>query len=216
MEEIIAIKNRQVLPIENGFVEVSLFDKNSELVKGRGYIKGDLVYIYRGKRKKKEPMKPASIYKVNDDYEFIDPSDNDRDKYGIFNLIRLNRDIIQDLDDSELRHIDLSNVKINEGDYFAPDIKPDDDMLKRVIKEILKKRKINIRILKNRFNTDYEMNNMKSALLKDGNMSIKYFQKWCEILEVHITVTAEDISENLPDKYRFKEPVVQYLDYEVK
>ena len=39
---------------------------------------------------------------------------------------------------------------------------------------------------------DYDLNNLKSQLLKPGAMSSKYFQKWAEVLDIDVEVIVRD------------------------
>ena len=62
--------------------------------------------------------------------------------------------------------------------------------------------KINIKSLKNKFSNDYDLNNLKSQLVKEGAMSSKYFIRWAEILDINIEVivTNKPGSNKLPDE----------------
>lgn len=210
MDETTAIlKDRSMLPVNGGFIEVSLFNKNKKLTKGRGYIKNNIVYIYRGKAGDKNLL-PASIYKMDDNtYKFVEPSPAELEEYSFDKIITLNKDIINKCNGDSFITVDPKILELNEGDCFTPPVKDTDDILKRIIKRVLSKRQINIRLLKDKFTTDYEMNNMKAALVKDGNMSIKYFDKWCEILEIDIQVSAWDVSETIDRKHRFEDPIIE-------
>lgn len=208
MKDLIVIKDRSVLPIEDGFVEVSQYKDGIDLVKGRGYVKDNLIYIYRGKNKKGEPMIPASLYMIKGKPVFVAPSDDDIEKYALSKLIKFDKQGLDSITKDDFNDIDPELVDLNTGEYFAPPIKESDDILKRLIKKVLQKRKINIRMLKSKFLCDYKMNNMKSALTKvDGNMSIKYFQEWCEVLGISVSLTAIDISTNLPEQYKFNNEI---------
>lgn len=209
----IILKDRAMLPVNGGFIEVSMFDNSKKLSKGRGYIKDNIIYIYRGKAKDKNFV-PASIYKIEGGkYRFVEPSPIELEEYSLDKIVTLNKDIIKECNDDSFVKIDPKLLELNEGDYFAPDTKDGDDILKRIIKRVLRKRQINIRVLRDKFSTDYEMNNMKSALVKEGNMSIKYFQKWCEILEIDIHISAWDISDKqaIGENHTFDEPLVEIL-----
>ena len=209
----IVLRDRTVLPVNDGYVEVSQYSEDSHLIKGRAYVKDNIIYIYRGKMKKDEDLKPASIYNNEGKHIFVKPSKREEELYSLDKIISLNKDIIKDFNKDKFIEIDPEILELNDGEYFAPSIKPTDDILKKIIKRVLEERKINIRLLKDRFSTDYEMNNMKSALIKQqGSMSIKYFQKWCEILEIEISIRAKDISTDLPDKYKFKGNVIETMD----
>ena len=63
--------------------------------------------------------------------------------------------------------------------------------------------KINIKSLKNKFSNDYDLNNLKSQLVKEGAMSSKYFIRWAEILDINIEV----IVTNKPGSNKLQDEV---------
>ena len=95
-----------------------------------------------------------------------------------------------------------------DGEIFAPKIRDTDDILKRIIKTVLQNMKLNIRTLRPKFNNDYDLNNLKSQLIKEGAMSSKYFVRWCEILDI----TVETIIRNKPGSNRLEDEVTVFLE----
>ena len=63
--------------------------------------------------------------------------------------------------------------------------------------------RINIKSLKNKFSNDYDLNNLKSQLVKEGAMSSKYFIRWAEILDINIEV----IVTNKPGSNKLQDEV---------
>lgn len=207
------LKGRLILELNQGFIEVKPFTK-THLVKRMGYyfkdkaITGEdpYVYIYRGKFKKTDYPVPGSIYKYGAGFKVIP---HNEDKLEIFHLGRckeLSAHLVaQQLDDpnTRLREISPSIIDSADGDIFAPQIRDNDDILKRVIKTALQHMKLNIKTLKGKFANDYDLNNLKSQLIKEGAMSSKYFARWAEILDIDIEV----IVRNKPGSNRLSDEV---------
>ena len=159
------------------------------------YIDNNIFYIFRGIPKKTttEYMKPG-IYQNKEGspkYYLVEPqSDEDKQAYSV-------SDHVASLVPTSI--IDTANTKeelliaIPESTkVFQPTLLDTDDILKRVIKTTLQNMKINLKSLKHKFNNDYDLNNLKSQLLKPGAMSSKYFQKWAEVLDIDVEVIVRD------------------------
>lgn len=80
---------------------------------------------------------------------------------------------------------------------FVPIINEDDDSLKKVIKQVIIEKGIDINRLKHRMPQKYGLSNMKSALIGKTRMSISNFNVWCELLGVSYDIV---ISDNGTDK----------------
>ena len=88
---------------------------------------------------------------------------------------------------------------------FDPPIKPDDDILKKVIKMVLHKKQVDMKHYKKNFDKDYDLTNLKATVTKDAPMSMKYFLRWivmCD-LDVEIVVKSAPGSTDRP----LKEPI---------
>lgn len=193
------LKGRIILPTEKGMVEVKPFTK-THLVKYMGYYDRDkaangedpYIYIYRGRLKKHDFKVPGSIYRTkNDEIIWVEHEPDVKEKFNIVNCEVMSKDIIrQQLNRSDLKikEINPELLEAVDGEIFAPIIRDSDDILKRVIKTTLQNMKINIKSLKSKFSNDYDLNNLKSQLIKPGAMSSKYFQRWAEILDIDIEV----------------------------
>jgi len=209
---------RKALPLGSGrLVEIKPFTL-SHLVKNMGYydrnkvLTGEdmSVYIYRGKLKKTDIKVPGSIYKVNNHYVWIE---HEPDKKPIYDIRRA-----KSIEPSAFIEKLRSGVKAKEvpnnladsmdGEIFAPKIRDSDDVLKRIIKTVLQNMKLNIKSLRPKFSNDYDLNNLKSQLVKEGAMSSKYFVRWCEILDIQI----ETIIRNKPGSHRLEDEVTVFLE----
>ena len=194
------LKGKLILQTNTGIMEVRPFTK-THLVKYIGYYKtpedsvvsdDPYIYVYRGKLKKSDIKIPGSIYKKNSgDFLWIDHDPQLAEKYHLSNCKELSKEIIAaKLKDPTLKlnQITPELMESSDGEVFAPQIRETDDILKRVIKTTLQHMRINIKSLKSKFSNDYDLNNLKSQLIKEGAMSSKYFIRWAEILDINIEV----------------------------
>lgn len=210
---------RKAIMLRNGtFIEVKPFTQ-SHLIKYIGYYNplavadgSDYsVYIYRGKLKKTDIKIPGSIYKVNDHFIW---TQHDPDKLAIYDVRNAKSidvaAIASELNKAgtEVREVPMDVSDSIDGEIFAPKIRDSDDILKRIIKTVLQNMKLNIRTLRPKFSNDYDLNNLKSQLVKEGAMSSKYFVRWCEILDISI----ETIIRNKPGSNRLQDEVTVFLE----
>ena len=168
------------------------------------------VYIYRGKLKKSDVKIPGSIYKVNDHFVWIEHEPGVT-AYDIRNAKSIDTDIYVDAlnkDGVKVKELPMDVSDSIDGEIFAPKIRDTDDILKRIIKTVLQNMHLNIKSLKPKFNNDYDLNNLKSQLVKEGAMSSKYFVRWCEILDIQI----ETIIRNKPGSHRLDDEVTVFLE----
>lgn len=75
---------------------------------------------------------------------------------------------------------------------FIPTINEEDDPLKKLIKQVIISKKIDINRLKHKMPQKYGLTNMKSALVGKTKMSISNFNVWCELLGVNYEVIMSD------------------------
>ena len=179
----IFINTQPVIIIDDEYYDVEVFIKGKKLTKGIAYIKGDYVYIYRGK-KKKDSFLPG-IYKENDNYVFIEPSGKEKQMYDVDNINELSRDSIFDIIESHREEFiqpeDIETIN-NNSEIYTATIRENDDFLKYMVKELINRKHINLRNYKGRFNNEYALNNMKSGLNKSTKMTVPNFTKWMEVL----------------------------------
>ena len=192
-------------------------EKEKKPGKGFAYIHNGMVYVYKGKRKKKDPVEPASVYKNGDEYLWVDPPEDDLDEYRVSRVFPLTLEGIYEETKDRARLKKIDPVMIEQSDnFFAPRIIPQDDALKVIIKKVLAELRCNIKpVGDNKDKSTWEMiNNLKSNLTNpDTRMSILYFAKWCWVLglDCNITVRAFDnegkefeVRENLRYNYNIR------------
>ena len=157
------------------------------------YVKGSYAYIYSGKSKKNKPLRPGHVYKDRDTKELIwikPETDEEKKKFSIDRIVQFDGGKIagEINKGTGFKEVDLSIIE-NSDKYFAPQITPDDDIFKRIVKTALAKKKITLKAYRDRFKNDYDISNMKYALTKANPMSTKYLQKWVEILDLKVDIT---------------------------
>ena len=177
------------------FHPVFNYEDGMELKDEAAYIKDNFVYLYRGKYKKDESLEPG-VYINGDKAVFIDPiTRGDVKRYSVSNVINVDTNkIIDELINKKDSFVSIkdSEILISNSDMFIPPIKDTDDPLKKIIKQAIIAKKVNISIYKNKVNNEYGLTNMKSALLRDTHMSIKYFKMWLEVLDLDFKIILKD------------------------
>ena len=134
-------------------------------------------------------MEPGSMYRDDTNtLKFVAPID---DQHDVDKIVVVNKDALAKVSDEDLKTFDPRLAELNESNIFAPTINPEDDILKRAIKLTLQEMKIDLRAYKDRFRNEYDITNMKSAINKPSNMTIKYLVKWCEILDLDLSVNVK-------------------------
>lgn len=190
----IFINTQPVIIIDDEYYDVEVFIKDDKLEKGKAYVIGDYVYIYRGKFKKDKNLLPG-IYKDGEDYIFCDPNDKEKPKYSVDNINELSTksifDIIEANKDAFVQPEDVEVIN-NNSEIFIPTIKDDDDFLKYIVKKIIIEKQVNLRNYKNRFTNEYSLNNMKQGLGKATKMTVPNFIRWMEVLGTDWELTVTD------------------------
>lgn len=189
------INTQPVIIIDDEYYEVNTYTEKCKLKKNIAYIKGDYVYIYRGKIKDKSEAVSPGIYKCNGKVIFIEPDDNRKEKYSIDNINELSPtsifDKVEKDIDSFIQPSDIETIN-NNSEIFIPTIRPEDDFLKYIVKKAILDKKINLKNYKDRFSNEYALNNMKSGLSKTTKMTVPNFIKWCEILGLDWEMVVKD------------------------
>lgn len=189
---------RLVLSVDDDFHEVELFSEDKKLKKGFGYIKGNFVYIYRGKLSKhdKKDLKPGIYSKDTGEYVFVEPTtENEKETYSVNNVIELNIDkIFDEISTKKDQFVDAEDIEVinNNAEIFVPKIKENDDFLKYIVKKAIIDKKINLKNYRHKFTNQYALNNMKSGLQKDTKMTVTNFKIWCEVLGLKWKMIVED------------------------
>ena len=196
-----------ILSIGDSFYEVEAWTDSTKLKKGKGYMKGSYVYIYRGKYKK-DSTEPG-IYKSDDEYIIKEPKGKEKELYHVNNIKEIDiTNIFEQIDEHSEDFISVEDVEIinNNAEIYIPTIKEDDDFLKLAVKKAIMAKEINLLNYKNNFNSQYTLNNMKSSLNRETKMTVPKFKLWCEILGVGFELRIFD--NNTDPRNPLKEDII--------
>jgi len=86
----------------------------------------------------------------------------------------------------------VSNITEEKKKIYAPDIRPTNNLLIRIIKTKLKERNLTERELAVRFDSMGEFNNFKRALIIRDSITIEGFSKWMKVLGYDWEIVMED------------------------
>ena len=187
--------SQPVVILNDEYYIVELYTKRTKLKKDKAYIKGDFIYLYKGKIKDRSDINGPGIYKLDKEVIFIEPEGKDRIRYDIDNVNELSPSSIFDkVSEDVSKFVQPSDIEIinNNSEIFTPTIRPEDDFLKYIVKKAILDKKINLKNYKDRFTNEYALNNMKSGLSKSTKMTVPNFIKWCEILGLDWEMTIKD------------------------
>lgn len=198
---------------EENIYSVKPYFKNIDLDLNTGYLKDGYVYIYRGDIAKQKKFRNGLFTDKKGNIIFSMP-DIDKPKFA-FNNIKDDsiQSIVKQAEkiDPKLKRQILRQINAS-SDTYIPELDPNDDFLKHLVKLILHEKKIDIKQFKHKFPKSHGITNIKAALEtktspdgKKGSLTVNNLLKWMEILDMDIEVIFRD-SENseLPCGKEFK------------
>lgn len=175
-----------------------------DYVDGKGYINTDgSIWIFSSEGKpyntlgypyfwfnKRHKTENSEI----EELEFSYPDPDIADYFKEEHMVDLSMKLIVDTtsEDEELYNEQAINDMNAAAAVFVPNIKDDDDFLKKIIKQAIIDKHIDISRLKYRMTEKYSLPNMKAALQTKTKMSVLYFLSWCELLGLDFTIMVED------------------------
>lgn len=157
-------------------------------------VKGKHV-VYQGEWDKS--CNKSGLYKYNDKYFYWNKTKNKKisinKKDIIFDKTEIMiRDILNNKDKLESSHLKIGLTEKDKENILLPVIDDNDDILVKIIKNILIEERIPVKELKSRFSSPMEFNNFKRSLFIRNSISISGFQKWMEILKKQWEIKIED------------------------
>ena len=162
-------------------------------VDNRGYVDKDTdkVYVYNPKNKHVPYIivsDDGKVTKVDTDLKVYDEYFKLSNSYenSIYTILSTTPKDAVLYDEEALADMNAATS------VFVPEIQPDDDPLKKIIKSAIIKKSIDINRLKCKLPEKYALTNLKSALIGKTKMSISVFQTWCGLLELDFTFTVSD------------------------
>lgn len=176
--------------------------------KGIAYIAYPYYYIYRGTTMTVEfDRRLPGIYLAPDDHYIwipVTPGNEDDewkvdDKFATADAKKI-IDVLIDREDI--------NLNIPEsGKVFRPDETSDDDILKRLIKRVLRAKDIDIDQYKTRFADKNALFNFKQVIKGDGKLSMLLFERGCNALNLKYTITIEDVDPSNSVGTALRQPI---------
>lgn len=175
-----------------------------ELEKNVGYFRNGYVYIYRGDISRQKKYKNGIFTDKKGNIFFVlDPEESDKyafDKIkddSIQSIIKQATNIDPKLKRKIMRQI------TDSSDLYLPELNPNDDFLKHLVKLILHEKKIDIKQFKHKFTKSHGITNIKAALEtktspdgKKGSLTVNNLLKWMELLDMDIEVIFRDSDES--------------------
>ena len=187
--------------------------KGVKLEKNTGYLRDGYVYIYRGDISRQKKFKNGIFTdKKGKVYFALDPEESS--KYAFDNI---KDDSIQSIIkqaekvDPKLKRKIMKQIT-QSSDIYLPELDPNDDFMKHLIKLILHDKKIDIKQFKHKFTKSHGITNLTAALEtkssadgKKGSLTLSNMIKWMELLDMDIEVSFKDSEESdLPSGKIFK------------
>lgn len=177
----------------NACTVVGYLGDASEYIENRGYVDKNTgrIYIYKPR------VEGVPYFTINDNGT-IDKFDCSKRQFEhIFNIDSTYDNEVETIVQTTPKDRDLYNEEaladMNAAtSKFVPELKPDDDPLKRIIKLAILKKDVDINRYKCKFPHNYGLTNLKSALVSDTKMSIKVFLIWCYIMDLDFEFTLTD------------------------
>lgn len=177
---------------------IHLEDWNKPFVDGRAYIIGHYVYVCRGPLSEAPSIKQIGLYTDGDKYELIHPrNDREKEKYSSSSIKEINlniesmmKEIITDMSN----FIDNDDVEILNSNKEVSEfqVHENDDFLKKVIKQAITSKEINLKNYATKLPNKHDLGNMISILTKDTKMSVVNFKRFTEMLGLRWELTLED------------------------
>lgn len=171
-------------------------------IDNKGYVDRDSGRIFICSTNKKSHHSDVPILKVEDKIEKIDSCSSCIDeRFNLKNCVSLSFNNIIDksasiADDDIYDEKALADMNAATS-IFVPVIDPEDDGLKKIVKQLIISKNIDINRLKSKMPQKYGITNLKSALVGKTKMSISSFNIWCELLGANYTIHVTDNGKDM-------------------
>lgn len=202
-KESLLVTDDEIYPIKLYNDEAKSYDKDT------AYIDGDYYYIYRGEKSKGTTFLKPGIYfdpKLNE-YFVVEPStDEEKEKYSVQGKVaKLNTDEIINIVNTK----DDILVAIPESTkIFMPSLTTNDDILKRLAKQALILKNVDLDKFRDRFADKNALFNFKQVIKGDNKLSILIFDRGMDALNLKYTILVEEKDPNNPIGNPLTEPII--------
>lgn len=185
--------SKRYITIKGSIFKVKKYDDEKNLKEGNAYIKGKIVYPFRGKLRDMDSKNKVGVYiDESGEHVFIKPISN-KGIYKASNIYEIDEDYKKSIiSDDGLNNVFDETLTAEMGELFTPEIDDSDNRLQRMVKQVIKHKKIDLKNYENRFKSPTDLNNCKRSLLKHGTMSMDKCEKWCDILDVQFEIIFKD------------------------
>ena len=176
----------------------------------KGYLDEDgYVWIYRGEGKPKYNRNSFPYFWLeNGKKVFSNPSDFVKEQFHESRIVV--RDLNTIILESKGKDIKYNEKAINDmqnaSSLYVPTLLDNDDFLKKVVKNAIIEKEIDISRLKYKMLQKYVLSNMKSALDNKTKMSVVYYTEWMEMLGLDFALIIYDNGTDELDP--LKEPLI--------
>ena len=160
-------------------------DTKSDYEDGKGYLDDDgYIWIFCKNGKPKNSDEYPYFWIEDDNIIYSIPDDEIRDKFNIDNMIDISLvNIIEKTKPNEVLYDEQEIQDMNSAaSFYVPIINDSDDFLKKIVKNTIIAKGIDINRLKGKTDQKYVLPNMKAALENKTKMSVIYFCCWMELL----------------------------------
>ena len=180
---------------------VNFIEDTEEFKDNKGYIEKETGNIYICSKEYDPLHKDVPILYVNDDNTYTKKDSSNSETHDLFNINNMKNNlynlsienIIENTSEDDELYNEQALADMNAATaIFVPIINENDDPLKKLVKQTIISKEIDINRLKHKMPQKYGITNMKSALVGKTKMSISNFMIWCELLSVDYDVIISD------------------------
>lgn len=180
-------------------------DTNFNYEEGKGYLDDDgYVWIFCKNGKPKNSDEYPYFWIEDENIMYSIPDDEIRDKFNIDNMIDISLvNIIEKTKPNEVLYDEQEIQDMNSAaSFYVPIINDSDDFLKKIVKNTIITKGIDINRLKGKTDQKYVLPNMKAALENKTKMSVIYFCCWMELLGCDFQIDIIDNGLDSADKLK--------------
>lgn len=178
------------------------------------YLYGDYYYIYRGTIQSKEPSPDEPGIYMNEatgkPILFEPSTDEEKEKYSYGEKIMSStvKDLVNQINNRQVQVFILPEATKS----FCPELSPNDDMLKRIMKQAIISKAIDLERYKHRFIDKNALFNFKQVLKGDSRLSMLLFDRGVEAFNLKYTIIVEEADGGETIGARLEEPIVMHSD----
>lgn len=192
-------------------LNVENINDGTQYERGIAYVAYPYFYIFRGTTMTIEyDHKEPGIYLTPDDhYVWIPVTEGNGDQDKRWSV----DDKFATADERKIIELLISKDDINlnipdSGKVFRPEETEKDDMLKRLIKRILRIKDVDIDAYKTRFADKNALFNFKQVVKGDGKLSMLLFERGCNALNLKYTISVDELDSEHPIGKALERPLV--------